>query len=76
MPKYTVIVKPGARAGEACGCRMEQQRYTVEADSERDAMTLAGNRWYEAECPNELPADCAYDKEAIVAECSYSVQEI
>lgn len=76
MPTYAVTVKPGLRAGDACACNMEQHRYTVEADSKMSAISAAGKRWYEAECPNEQPAGCAYDRDALIAECSYSVKEI
>ena len=75
MPKYTVKVTPGKRA-ETCTCKMEQQRYTVEAASKDEAMTLAGSRWYDAECPNVQPEDCLYEREDIIAECSYIVQEV
>ncbi|MCI5157806.1 MAG: hypothetical protein D3906_05075 [Candidatus Electrothrix sp. AUS1_2] len=75
MPKYTVKVTPGTR-GEACTCKMGQQRYTVEAESKDEAMTMAGNRWYNAECPNVQPEDCPHDREDIIAECSYIVQEV
>ena len=75
MPKYTVKITPGTRA-EACTCKMEQQRYTVEAESKDEAMTMAGNRWYDAKCPNMQPEDCPHDREDIIAECSYIVQEV
>ncbi|MGB5687570.1 MAG: hypothetical protein WBM35_17310 [Candidatus Electrothrix sp.] len=75
MPKYTVKIQPGKRA-EACTCKMEQQRYTVEAESKDAAMTLAGNRWYDAECPNKQAGDCPHGREDIIAECSYTVQEV
>jgi hypothetical protein len=55
---------------------MEQQRYTVEADSKDAAMTLAGNRWYDAKCPDKHPEDCSHNREDIIAECSYTVQEV
>ena len=75
MAKYTVKITPGKRA-EVCTCKMRQQRYTVEAESKDAAMTLAGNRWYDAECPNSQPADCSYSREDIIAECGYIVQEV
>ena len=75
MPKYTVKIQPGKRA-EACTCKLDQQRYTVEAESKDAAMTLAGNRWYDAECPNRQPDDCFHGREEIIAECSYTVQEV
>jgi hypothetical protein len=55
---------------------MAQQRYTVKANSKDEAMTLAGNRWYDAECPNRQPDDCPHGREEIIAECSYTVQEV
>ena len=75
MPKYTVKITPGKRA-EACTSKMDQQRYTVEAKDKNAALTLAGNRWYDAECPNKQPDDCPYGREEIIDECSYTVQEV
>jgi hypothetical protein len=75
MAKYTVKITPGKRA-EACTCKMGQQRYTVEASSKDEAMTLAGTRWYDAECPHVQPKDCPHNREDIIAECSYIVQEV
>lgn len=75
MPKYTVKIKPGKRA-EACACKMAQQRYTVEAESKDAAMTLAGNRWYDAECLQQPSEECPHNREDIIAECSYTVQEV
>ncbi|MCI5150859.1 MAG: hypothetical protein D3916_16000 [Candidatus Electrothrix sp. MAN1_4] len=75
MAKYTIKITPGKRA-EACTCKMKQQRYTVEAESKDEAMKLAGTRWYDAECPNVYPENCPYDREDVIAECSYIVQEV
>ncbi|MCI5143587.1 MAG: hypothetical protein D3909_18060 [Candidatus Electrothrix sp. ATG1] len=75
MPKYTVKITPGKRA-EVCTCKIDQQRYTVKASSKDEAMTLAGNRWYDAECPDKPPEDCPHSREDIISECSYIVQEV
>ncbi len=76
MPKYEVTVKPGHRADDACACSTAPKRYTVEADSKREAITAAGKRWYDAECPDELPKECIHKREEVIAECSYSVKEV
>ncbi|MCI5117905.1 MAG: hypothetical protein D3913_08090 [Candidatus Electrothrix sp. LOE1_4_5] len=75
MPKYTVKVTPGKRA-TTCGCKTDQQRYTVKAESKEAAIVLAGNRWYDAKCPHKHPAACSHEREDIIAECSYTVQEV
>lgn len=75
MPKYTVKVTPGKRA-KKCSCKTDQQRYTVKAKSKKAAMMLAGKRWYDAKCPNRQPDDCSHKRKDIIAECSYTVQEV
>ncbi|MCI5224464.1 MAG: hypothetical protein D3924_17800 [Candidatus Electrothrix sp. AR4] len=76
MLKYQVTVKPGVKADGDCACDMTERMYTVEAESKMSAITVAGNRWYKAECPDKQPAECAHDRDEIIAECSYIVKEI